>query len=115
MADLAGANSYFAERLKSEAWEAASDADKSKALATAERQLEPYRTRTDPTSFAFAVYEQAIWLLQADKRAELQQAGVISAGIGDVSETYRPRHDPNIAPKAWMFIRGVGPRAGDLR
>ncbi len=112
--DLVGANQYFATRLNSQAWETASDADKSKALATAERHLAPYVDRVDPTSYGYAVCEQAIWLLQGDQRAEMEQAGVKSVSIGGVTETYTTGRDPAIAPKAWAFLRGARFRAGSL-
>lgn len=115
MADLAGANLYFSQRLNSQAWDSASQIDREKALATAERQLEPYRDRVDATRFSYAMYEQAIWLLTGDKRAELQQAGVIHANIGSLTEIYKPRHDPAIAPQAWYFLRGPVLKAGNLR
>lgn len=39
-ADVAYGNSFFADRLRTDAWDTASDADKSKALATATRAID---------------------------------------------------------------------------
>ncbi|WP_129588700.1 hypothetical protein [Moorella stamsii] len=61
------------------------------------------------------MYEQAIWLLEGDERAKLQQAGVAHANIGSLTEIYKPRHDPAIAPQAWYFLRGPSLKAGGLR
>jgi elongation factor P hydroxylase len=115
MTDLAGPTAYFATRLGSQAWDAASDTDKAKALVTAERQLQAYEDRTDRATFTNAVYEQALWLLSGDNRAELQQAGVVSATLGSLSETYQLRRDPTVAPQAWAFLRGRSLKAGGLR
>lgn len=116
MADLAGANSYFQTRLNSQAWENASTTDREKALATAERQLESYKDRVDTARFYYAVYEQALWLLQGDQRGELQQAGVQSMSLGKLSETYKLNgRDPAIAPQAWAYLRGPSLKVGGLR
>ena len=113
---LTRANAYFASRLNSETWDSATDANKVKALNTAELQMDFYKTRIDSTSFCYAVYEQAIWLLAGDSRAELQQAGVQSMSLGSLSETYRETNrDLSIAPKAWMFLRGPFVKTGGLR
>lgn len=116
MATIAEANSYFANRLNADAWHNASDPDKNSALTMAERQLEPYRGRVDGTRFAYAVFEQALWVLQGDQRAELQQAGVVSTSLGSMSENYRLGYrDPTIAPQAWAYLRGPKVKAGALR
>jgi len=44
-----------------------------------------------PADIKTATYEQAIWLVSlglSDRREQLQAQGVVSASIGDVSETY---------------------------
>jgi hypothetical protein len=116
MATVAQANAYFSERLNTEVWDAADDPTKTKALAQAERQLEPYRNRVDGTRFLYAVYEQALWFLQGDKRAELQQAGVQGFSIGSASEQFDTKgRDPNIAPQAWVYLRDGGVKVGQLR
>lgn len=112
---LSQAEKYFSIRVKADAWVDAGDIDKQKALATAERQLSPYRNRVDGTRFSYAVFEQALWLLQGDERSELQQAGVVSMTIGSLSETYgNTGRDPTIAPQAWAFIRGPTVKTGGL-
>jgi hypothetical protein len=114
---LTEANAYFASRINSDTWDAATDANKTKAMTTSERQLEPYRYRVDTTRFYYAIYEQALWLLTGDSRAVLQQAGVQSMSIGKLSETYKSTsgRDPAIAPQAWVFLRGPTLKAGGLR
>jgi hypothetical protein len=113
---LEQASAYFAARINSDIWDAASEANKTKALATAEIQLELYRDRVDTTRFYYAIHEQAIWLLQGDARAGLQQAGVKSMSLSKMSEDYNLHgRDPAIAPQAWAFLRGPTLKAGGLR
>lgn len=115
MVTVAGANTYFAGRLNTSAWDNASDIDRQKALSQAERQLEPYRGRTDGIRFSYAVYEQALWLLQNDQRAELQQAGVKGLSLGSMSEQFDTAgRDPTIAPQAWAYLRGSRVKAGQV-
>ena len=110
------ADTYFSARLHAEAWDNASESDKTKALTQAERQLEPYKGRVDTTRFYYAVYEQALWLLQGDQRGELQQAGVQSMSISKLSESYSlGGRDPAIAPQAWVYLRGPTLKGGGLR
>lgn len=109
------ADQYFSSRIHSEAWDSASEADKARALAQAVRQLEPHKDRVDTTRFSYAVFEQALWLLQGDERSELQQAGVVSMSIGSLSETYGNKgRDPIMAPQAWAYIRGPVVKTGGL-
>lgn len=118
MTTLAGANTYFVQRLNTEAWDTANETTKTKALAQAERQLESYRARVSGSGsrFLYAVYEQALWLLRGDERADLQQAGVQGFSVGGVSEQFNTKgRDPNIAPHAWAYLRGSGVKAGHLR
>lgn len=115
MADLSAANAYFSERLNTTAWDSADDATKTKALVQAERELEPYKDRADTTRLTYAIYEQALWLLQDDPRGKLQQGGVTSVSIGRTSETFKLRHDPGIAPKAWDYLQGPAVKVGGLR
>jgi len=113
--NLATADKYFQTRINSQAWDNASQSDKEKALTTSARMLESYRCKVDTTRFYYAIYEQAIWLLSGDSRAELQQAGVQSMGFGDLSESYQLQgRDPSIAPQAWTFLRGPSLKAGGL-
>ncbi len=111
------ASEYFAERLNTDAWDAANDSTKTKALAQAEKHLESYRYRVNSsTRFFYAVCEQALWLLRGDKRSELQQAGVQGFGIGSTSEQFNLRgRDPAIAPQTWIYLRGTGVKAGQIR
>lgn len=110
------ADDYFSTRLHAEAWDSADEPTRAKALAQAERQLEPHRDRADTTRFSYAVYEQALFLLQGDERSELQQAGVVSMSVGKLSETYKDTgRDPAIAPQAWAYLRGSSVKGGGLR
>lgn len=114
---IAQATEYFTERMHTDAWDAANDSNKTKALVQAQRQLESYRCRVNSSAgYSYAVYEQALWLLQGDKRAELQQAGVQGFSVGSMSERFNTKgRDPNIAPQAWAMLRGTGVKAGHLR
>lgn len=109
------ANQYFDQHVKSDTWYGFSADMRSKALAQAERILAPYR---GTQNFDYAVNEQALWLLQADKRVELQQLGVSSFAVGGISERFALQDRPvHIAPQAWVFIRqsGGGIRMGSLK
>ncbi len=107
---LAEANEYFSNRLHVDAWAEASDADKDKALAMAAKAIDrqPLRGRkTDPAQeVAFPRYpdteipkevqeaccEEALALLERSnsQRRKLQQEGVQSFTLGNMSETYAP-------------------------
>jgi hypothetical protein len=112
--DLTGAKQYFSNRLNSQAWDNASEEDKQKAISTANMQLDSFRFKVDNTRFNYAIYEQAIWLLQGDKRAELQQSGVTSMTMSKLSESYSARQDPFIAPQAWYYLRGPSIKSGGI-
>jgi len=108
--DIAGANEYFAGRLHAERWGETSDADKEKALRQAtkeiDRQLLKGRKATDTQELAFPRYpdteipeavkeaccEIALALLERgnSQRRKLQQEGVQSFTLGNMSETYAP-------------------------
>jgi hypothetical protein len=97
---------YFSQRLYTEAWDNAPDVDRKKAEAQAQRELEPYRGKTNPVRFSYAVAEQALWLLEGNTRSKLQQAGVKNASISGVSESFNLRgRPPNIAPQAWAYLK----------
>lgn len=114
--NLQQANEYFAEHLNADAWNGANEVTKLKALAQAQKQLEPYRNRVKSTRFFYAVCEQALWLLQGDKRTELQQAGVQSFSVGSMSEQFDTKGRPShIAPQAWAYLRGSGVKAGQIK
>ncbi|MTV47757.1 hypothetical protein GJ688_02010 [Heliobacillus mobilis] len=114
--DLKPADYYFASRLHTDAWDNASYMDKEKALRMAYQDLEPYRPRLDNQRFFCAVCEQALWYLQGDQRAELQQAGVGSFNLGSLSETFQLAGRPaDIAPKAWALLRGPVVKGGSLK
>jgi hypothetical protein len=104
------ANEYFAGRLHAERWGETSDADKEKALRQAtkeiDRQLLKGRKATDTQELAFPRYpdtevpeavkeaccEIALALLGRgnSQRRKLQQEGVQSFSLGNMSETYTP-------------------------
>jgi len=106
--DLANANTYFAGRLNAEAWTAATDADRGKALAMAAKIIDrqPLKEcKADPAqTLAFPRYpdsevpeavkeaccEEALALLERgnSQRRRLQQEGVQSFSLGNMSETY---------------------------
>jgi len=105
---LAEANEYFSNRLHADAWAEASDADKEKALAMATKAIDrqPLKGRkTDPAQeMAFPRYpdtevpeavkeaccEEALALLERgnSQRRKLQQEGVQSFSLGNMSETF---------------------------
>jgi GH15 family glucan-1,4-alpha-glucosidase len=112
--DLQKANEYFAGRLDTTAWNDQNDDTRHKALAQAKNQLSQYRSRVNYTQFSNAVCEQALWLLQGDKRSELQQAGVQAVSVGSVSEQFDTRGRPlYVAPQAWVYLGGT--KLGQLR
>ena len=104
------ANEYFAGRLHAESWGETSDADKEKALKQATREIDrqPLKGRKTETSqtLAFPRYpdsevpetvkeaccEIALALLERgnSQRRKLQQDGVQSFSLGNMSETYTP-------------------------
>lgn len=105
---LAEANEYFSNRLHADAWAEASDADKEKALAMATKTIDrqPLKGRkTDlvqemafprypdtevPEAVKEACCEEALALLERgnSQRRKLQQEGVQSFSLGNMSETY---------------------------
>ena len=111
-------NKYYDERFFSEPlWETATGADRQRAADTAEKMLSAYKPKLSSKAFFNAVCEQALFLLRHDKRSLLQQAGVRSFSVGNISETFgnggngRP---PHIAPTAWAYIRGTGVKMGTV-
>jgi hypothetical protein len=104
------ANEYFAGRLHAESWGETSDADKEKALRRATKQIDRQplagRKTTDVQELAFPRYpddevpgavkeaccEEALALLERgnSQRRKLQQEGVQSFTLGNMSETYVP-------------------------
>ena len=106
--DVAGANEYFAGRLHAEIWFEADDSTKEKALWQATRSIDrmPLRGRkTDlhqplafprypdteiPEAVKEACCEEALALLESgnSQRRKLQQEGVQSFTLGNMSETY---------------------------
>lgn len=106
--DIEEANKYFAGRLHAERWGETSDADKEKALRQATRSIDrmPLRGRkTDlhqplafprypdteiPEAVKEACCEIALALLERgnSQRRKLQQEGVQSFSLGNMSETY---------------------------
>ncbi len=106
--NLTDANEYFSNRLHADAWADVSDADKEKALAMATRMIDrqPLKGRkaTDEQELAFPRYpdteipkevqeaccEEALALLERgnSQRRKLQQEGVQSFSLGNMSESY---------------------------
>ncbi len=104
------ADQYFKNRLHAESWGETSEADKEKALRQAtkeiDRQLLKGRKATDTQELAFPRYpdteipesikeaccEIALALLERgnSQRRKLQQEGVQSFTLGNMSETYAP-------------------------
>ena len=104
------ADEYFKKRLYAESWGETGDADKEKALRQAtkeiDRQLLKGRKATDTQELAFPRYpdtevpeavkeaccEIALALLERgnSQRHKLQQEGVQSFTLGNMSETYAP-------------------------
>ena len=120
------ANEYFAGRLHAESWGETSDADKEKALRQAtkqiDRQLLKGRKATDTQELAFPRYpdtevpeavkeaccEIALALLERgnSQRHKLQQEGVQSFSLGNMSETYAPGAGSGlISPEAKELLR----------
>jgi len=105
---LEEANTYFASRLHAEAWTAAADVDKQKALKQAtraiDRQLLIGRKTNPEQELAFPRYpdtevpeavkeaccEEALAILEIgnSQRRKLQQEGVQSFSLGNMSETF---------------------------
>ena len=106
--NLTEANEYFSDRLHADAWAEASDADKEKALAMATKAIDrqPLRGRKTETgqALAFPRYpdaeipqnvkeaccEEALTILERgnSQRRKLQQEGVQSFSLGNMSETF---------------------------
>jgi len=108
--DIGGADEYFENRLHAERWGETSDADKEKALRQATKEIDRQpltgRKTTDTQELAFPRYpdeevpeavkeaccEAALALLERgnSQRRKLQQEGVQSFTLGNMSETYAP-------------------------
>ena len=106
--NITEANEYFSNRLHADAWAEASDADKDKALAMAakaiDRQLLRGRKTNPEQELAFprhpdtevpevvkeACCEEAFVILESgnSQRRKLQQEGVQSFSLGNMSETF---------------------------
>jgi len=126
------ADAYFVNTLQSEEWNKFDTSVKEKALITATRQIDrlPFSSRkldlyqnlefprvdsalpfTDgiPQAVVYAVCEQALFLLQGgSKRQELQQQGVKSYSLGDLSETFSENltdAQKTICPEALSYLR----------
>jgi len=106
--DIGGADEYFENRLHAERWGETSDADKEKALRQAtkeiDRQLLRGRKTNPEQELAFPRYpdtevpeavkeaccEEALAILESgnSQRRKLQQEGVQSFSLGNMSETF---------------------------
>jgi hypothetical protein len=106
--DIDGADEYFAGRLHAESWSGADSETKEKALRQATKEIDrmPLKGRkaTDTQELAFPRYpdteipeavkeaccEEALALLERgnSQRHKLQQEGVQSFTLGNMSETY---------------------------
>ena len=111
MTTVEQADQYFATHLEAEIWQAATPEQKVRALATAEAEIIslPLRPNADPERIQKAIYEQAVFRLQTDrKRENLQAQGVKSAGIAyGPQETYGTLvYGIALAPRAKVFLTG---------
>ena len=108
--DIEGANEYFEGRLHAESWFEADDSTKEKALKQATKTIDRQRLngrKTNPSQpLVFPRYpdkeipeavkeaccEEALALLERgnSQRRKLQQEGVQSFTLGNMSETYAP-------------------------
>jgi hypothetical protein len=108
--DIDGADEYFAGRLHAESWSGADSETKEKALKQATRQIDrqPLRGRKSdreqtlafprypdteiPKEVQEACCEEALALLERgnSQRRKLQQEGVQSFSLGNMSEAYAP-------------------------
>ena len=108
--DIDGANAYFAGRLHTDIWRETDDSNKEAALKQATRTIDRLllkgRKTTDTQTLAFPRYpdtevpeavkeaccEVAFALLERgnSQRRKLQQEGVQSFTLGNMSETYTP-------------------------
>ena len=108
--DIDGADEYFAGRLHAESWDGADSSTKEKALRQATREIDrqPLNGRKSNPSqpLAFPRYpdteipkevqeaccEEALALLESgnSQRRKLQQEGVQSFSLGNMSEAYAP-------------------------
>ena len=106
--DIAGADEYFAGRLHTESWGQADDSTKEKALRQATKAIDRQQLRgrkvNSGQALAFPRYpdtevpeavkeaccEEALALLERgnNQRRKLQQEGVQSFSLGNMSETY---------------------------
>lgn len=106
--DIDGADEYFAGRLHAESWDGADSSTKEKALRQATREIDRQhlngRKATDTQELAFPRYpdteipeavkeaccEEALALLERgnSQRRKLQQEGVQSFTLGNMSETF---------------------------
>ena len=106
--DIEGADEYFTGRLHAERWGETSDADKEKALRQATKEIDRQhlngRKTTDAQELSFPRYpdteipeavkeaccEIALALLERgnSQRRKLQQEGVQSFTLGNMSETF---------------------------
>ena len=122
--DIEEADEYFAGRLHAESWGQADDETKEKALKQATREIDrqPLKGRKTETSqtLAFPRYpdsevpetvkeaccEIALALLERgnSQRRKLQQEGVQSFTLGNMSETYAPGGGL-ISPEAKELLR----------
>ena len=106
-ATLTEANAYFATRLHTDAWDAASDSNRNKALIEATRAIDLLNYNGDktdseqetefprggdevvPTDIQIASYEIAYALLDGvDMELEYRDLGAISEGYSSVRSTY---------------------------
>lgn len=126
---LSDANQYFSERLNTGTWDNASDADKTKSLAQAEKQVNTLRLREDvpATAVAEATYEQALFLLSLtaydQERQRAHALGVIGGSVGDANEyssaeiVRNNRRRPPISPETLFILEDylIKHRVGQLR
>lgn len=137
---LADAETYFNERLNSDAWEDANENDKKRALITATKSIDRLnfsgaKTNDDqvlqfprdddasiPTTIKDAVCENALILLDdKDIEDEIERIRIRQENVADIKVAYDTGHAPeNImagiaSATAWMMLKPYLRDAGILR
>lgn len=116
--DLAFAESYFSNRLHADAWGAASETDKAKALSWAAsiiqnafiwQEGEAYSETEWAVPVLYAVCEEAFWLLKIDPTdyPAVLTKGLISGNAGSVSGTFSKEMVAPLVCKAAISLIGI--------
>jgi hypothetical protein len=121
---VAAADQYFSERLHSEEWFSSADDQKAQALITATKQIDRlafrgakrlssqllsfprYPNNEAPQRVLDAVCEEALVIIKGiSKRVELQDQGVQSFTIGNLTEVYKPGKIKLLSREAKELLR----------